>query len=196
MRFLDVLLGRTKPVEPNLDVLFAIPSAAYTLQAELGMAPTGRGAVCFKAAEGAAAEAARDELRALLEADDSARTSVTGDEFGFTWITCQRADADLSALVTQLHAVNQILADAQFGPTLLCTVIGFGTESGKTQPATTPRLGLVYLFKRGTVYPFAPTGANQRDTALELRVRAALGGELPLEPELDRWFALWSAPVP
>jgi hypothetical protein len=190
MRFLDALLGRTKPVEPNLDVLFAIPSAAYTLQARLDMAPTGRGAVCFKAAEGAAAQAARDELQALLQAEDSARTTVTGDEFGFTWITCQRADADLSALVTHLHAVNSVLADARFGPTLLCTVIAFNARGPTT------RVGLVYLFKRGTFYPFAPSSANQRDTALELGVRAALAGELPIEPELNRWFALWSAPVP
>lgn len=191
MRLFDVLLGRTKPVEPNLDVLFAIPSAAYTLQAELGTAPTGKGAVCFKAAEGGAADAASEELKALLEADDSAGTSITGDEFGFTWVTCLRTDADLSALVTQLHAVNRVLADARFGPTLLCTVIGFGGPA-----AAAPRLGLVYLFKRGTIYPFAPTGANQRDNALELRVRAALADDLPMEPELDRWFALWSAPVP
>jgi hypothetical protein len=189
-RFLDALLGRTKPVEPNLDVLFEVPSAAYTLQAALGMAPTGKGGVCFKSAEGGAAEAARDELQALLEADDSARTSITDDEYGFTWVTCQRADADLSALVTQLHAVNSVLADARFGPTLLCTVIAFSAQ-GPTTP-----LGLVYLFKRGTFYPFAPSRANQRDNALELRIRATLAEELPIEPELDRWFALWSAPVP
>lgn len=191
-RFLDVLLGRTKPVEPNLDVLFAIPSAAYTLQAALDIAPTGKGAVCFKTAEGAAVEAARAELQALLEADDSALTSITGDEFGFTWITCHRADADLAALVTQLHAVNRVLSDARFGPALLCTVIAFSAQG----TSVTSRLGLVYLFKRGTFYPFAPSGAHQRDSALELRVRAALAAELPIEPELDRWFALWSAPVP
>ena len=28
MGFLDTLLGRTKPVAPNLDVLFQLPSAA------------------------------------------------------------------------------------------------------------------------------------------------------------------------
>lgn len=192
MRFLDVLLGRTKPIEPNLDVLFAIPSAAYTLQAALDMAPTGRGAVCFQAAEGEAAQAASDELQALMRAEDSARTAITGDEFGFTWITCQRTDADLSALVTQLHAVNRVLADARFGPTLLCTVIAFDVP----RSTTAPRVGLVYLFKRGTFYPFAPSTAKQRDTALELRVRATLAEELPIEPELNRWFALWSAPVP
>ena len=35
-------------------------------------------------------------------------------------------------------------------------------------------LYLVYLAKQGTFYPFAPTGAEQRDTELELRLRSML----------------------
>ena len=53
---------------------------------------------------------------------------------------------------------------------------------------------MVYLYKRGTVYPFAPTGEHTRDTALELEVRAALRGELPIETDLGRWFPVWGAP--
>jgi hypothetical protein len=52
MGFLDAILGRTKPVKPNLDVLFAVPAASLTLQADLGLAPTGIGGVCFSSAEG------------------------------------------------------------------------------------------------------------------------------------------------
>jgi hypothetical protein len=46
--FLDTLLGRTKPVQPKLDDLFALPSAAVTLDAGAGFKPTGSGSVCFK----------------------------------------------------------------------------------------------------------------------------------------------------
>ena len=190
MGFLDTLLGRTKPVKPNLDVLFAIPSAALTLQAALGMAPTGAGAVCFKAAEGQAAAQAQTEALALLNTEPDASATVSHDEFGYTWVTVRRTDADLSALVTALHAVNTTLAEAGFGPTLLCTVIGFAAGD---DPAR--RLGLVYLFKRGTVYPFAPTGRQTRDTAVEMQVRAGLAGELPVEPDLGRWFPIWGTPA-
>jgi hypothetical protein len=72
-------------------------------------------------------------------------------------------------------------------------------------------LGLVYLFKQGRFYPFAPrlgagsqgasgrdvavAGAGQgRDTMLELQVRDLLSPELPMEPELSRWFPIWGAP--
>ena len=54
---------------------------------------------------------------------------------------------------------------------------------------------LVYLAKRGTFYPFAPTGHEQRDTELELRLRSTIGSDLPTEPDLSRWFPLWELPV-
>ena len=39
MGLLDILLGRTKPVAPDLDQLFALPSAAVTLEAAAGLTP-------------------------------------------------------------------------------------------------------------------------------------------------------------
>ncbi len=191
MGFLDALLGRTKQVKPNLDVLFAVPTAAYTLSSALGFEPTGSGSVCFRSAEGQPAAQAQADALALLGADTGTRTEVSRDEYGYTWITCQRADTDLSGLATDLHAVNTTLSEAGYGPNLLCTIITFtGTASG----GAARRLGLVYLFKRGTFYPFAPTGNQRRDTALELSARASLSGELPIEGDLSRWFPVWGAP--
>ncbi|MBK1783908.1 PspA-associated protein PspAB [Prauserella cavernicola] len=192
MGLLDILLGRTKPPKPDLDVLFAIPGAAYTVEAGLGFVPTGAGAVCFKAAEGGAAGRTREDILSLLHLDETTGVTAADDEYGYTWITCRQSTVDLPALMTQLHAANATLADAGFGSSLLCTVIGFtGTD-----PAKPRRLGLIYLFKRGSVYPFAPNGPHTRDSALELQTRAALADELPIEPDLDRWFPVWSAPVP
>jgi hypothetical protein len=58
------------------------------------------------------------------------------------------------------------------------------------------RLGLVYLYKRGTFYPFAPLAgeAQRRDNALELQVKAALADDLRIEQDLSRWFPIWGAP--
>ncbi|MDX6223032.1 MAG: hypothetical protein QOD91_2086, partial [Frankiales bacterium] len=69
MGFLDSLLGRSKPVKANLDDLFALPTAALTLQASMGLTPTGEGAVCFKAAEGGAFATMQAEAQQLLAAD-------------------------------------------------------------------------------------------------------------------------------
>jgi hypothetical protein len=195
MGLLDALLGRSTPPKPNLDALFALPNAAITLEAAVGLKPTGVGSVCFKAAEGGAFARAQADLTSLLRADQQTRVEQVDDDFGFTWLVCRRDPADLPGLATDLHAVNSTLADAGFGPGLLCSMVVFAggpSDGGRDTGAHT--LALVYLYKRGTFYPFAPTGAQVRDTAFELHVRAQLGSDLPVEKDLTRWFPLWSAP--
>jgi hypothetical protein len=192
MGLLDILLGRTKPVAPDLDRLFALPSAAVTLQAAAGFTPTGQGAVCFATVEGAAFEQTHREVRALLDADsdrDGPPVELRQDDYGYSWLVSHRAPDQLAPLVTDLHAVNSQLEANGYGPQLLCSLAGFRNHSDR-------RLALVYLYKRGTFYPFAPLpGEHQRrDNALELQVRAALADDLPIEQDLSRWFPLWGAP--
>jgi hypothetical protein len=186
--FLDTLLGRTKPVQPNLDALFSLPTAAITLQAAMGFTPTGTGSVCFRAAEGRAFSDIEAEVRELLSMGaDAAQVEVTGDSYGFTWLVCKHSSDDIESLVTDLHAVNTSLADGGFGPQLLCTLVGFTDASGR-------KVGIVYLYKRGTFYPFAPQTGERRDNALELEVRGNVGADLKIEPDLSRWFPVWGAP--
>ncbi len=188
MGFLDTLLGRTKPVPPKLDALFALPTAAITLQAAMDLSPTGTGSVCFRAAEGRAFSDIEKDVRELLSmGTDAAQVEVTSDKYGFTWLVCRHSADDMEALVTDLHAVNSSLADGGFGPQLLVTLVGFTGASGS-------RLGIVYLYKRGTFYPFAPLPGERRDNALELQVRSAVGADLNIEPDLTRWFPVWGAP--
>jgi hypothetical protein len=186
--FLDTLLGRTKPVQPNLDALFELPTAAITLQAAMGMRPTGTGSVCFRAAEGRAFADIEGEVRELLSMGaDAAPVELTNDSYGFTWLVSKHTSDDMEALVTDLHAVNTSLAGGGFGPQLLCTLVGFADDRGR-------KVGIVYLYKRGTFYPFAPLPGEHRDNALELEVRGQVGSDLKIEPDLGRWFPVWGAP--
>ncbi|MFI5676238.1 PspA-associated protein PspAB [Streptomyces cellulosae] len=192
MGLLDILLGRTKPVAPDLDQLFALPSAAVTLEAAASFTPTGRGAVCFATVEGAAFEQTHREVQALLDADadrDGPPVELRRDEYGYSWLVSERASDQLPLLVNDLHAVNTSMEVNGFGPQLLCSLAGFQDPQGRS-------LALVYLYKRGTFFPFAPLpGQGQRrDNALELRVKAALSGDLRIEQDLGRWFPVWGAP--
>lgn len=162
MGLLDILLGRTKPVVPDLDRLFALPSAAVTLEAAASFTPTGRGAVCFATVEGAAFEQTHREVQALLDADterDGPPVELSRDEYGYSWLVSQRGPDQLPLLVNDLHAVNSSMEVNGFGPQLLCSLAGL-----------------------------------RRDNALELRVRAALAGDLRVEEDLNRWFPVWGAP--
>jgi hypothetical protein len=185
MGLLDTILGRSKPARPDLDALFALPSAAVTLEAGLSLKPTGTGSVCVKPAEGAGFAGLREQIDQLLAADNDKYTE-TKDAFGFSWTTRQGDPADIQDLVGDLHTVNASLEDAGFGPALLCTLVTFTDGSSP--------VGLVYLYKRGTWYPFVPTGKDQRDNARELQLRATIGSDLKVEPDLSRWFPVWGAP--
>ncbi|GAA3109131.1 PspA-associated protein PspAB [Streptomyces echinatus] len=192
MGLLDILLGRTRPVAPDLDRLFALPSAAVTLEAAAGFTPTGGGAVCFASVEGAAFERIHHEVRELLDADTD-RTGppveVRRDGYGYSWLVSRRSPGQLPQLVNDLHAVNSSLEAGGFGPQLLCSLAAFADGGGR-------KLALVYLYKRGTFYPFAPLpgAAERRDTALELQLKAVLGDDLRIEQDLGRWFPVWGAP--
>ncbi|HEV2824229.1 MAG TPA: hypothetical protein VG035_03350 [Actinomycetota bacterium] len=202
MKFLDALLGRSRPKQPKLDALFGVTGAAITLEASAGLRPTGQAAVCFKPASGQGFAAASEELHGLLDLavkEAGSTLKITDDRYGYRWVVL--ADPEVEDLVTSVHLVNSTLEQHGFGPQLLCSVFAF-TDGGSgglkdSPPVNTSgrRVHLVYLYKRGTFYPFAPLDGERRDNELELRVKAALEGELPVEPELARWFALWGLPL-
>jgi hypothetical protein len=154
------------------------------------------------------------EVDSLLSMDGAGQFHRAEDSYGYHWLVIE--DADIEELVTRVHMVNSSLADSGWGPQLLCSVFGVaglpptdpappsagGEESGATPGPTAgpgrviPSTGfLVYLFKRGTFYPFIPTGHEQRDTEEELRLKSLVADDLVVEPELDRWFPLWDLPV-
>jgi hypothetical protein len=187
MGFLDTILGRSKPAQANLDDLFALPSAALTLQAATDFKPTGSGSVCFSSAEGRAFSDIQKDVRDLLSMDGKTPPEVSADSFGFTWLVCRHPADDVEGLVTDLHAVNSSLEGGGFGPQLLCTILALRDSRSRS-------LGLVYLYKRGTFYPFAPTGGQRRDNSLELQIRGMLTDDLKIEPDLERWFPVWGAP--
>ena len=186
MGFWDTVRGRTAPKKANLDSLFLIPNAALTLQTAAGLEPVGLGAVCYRAAEGSAFSQTQQDVVDLLDADDDGPdVERTVDRFGFTWLITRQDD--MSVLCTDLHAVNTSLEAQGFGGGLLCSIVPFQSADGR-------KVGLVYLYKQGTFYPVAPTGPQQRDNLLELQVRDHLARELPIEPQLHRWMAVWDAP--
>ena len=192
MSFLDSLLGRSKPVKANLDDLFALPTAAPTLQAAMGLISEGQGAVCFKAAEGAAFATMQAEVEALIAADGGPAEQVH-DPYGYTWLVCKHDPDDLPGLVTDLHAINSSLEAAGFGSALLCSVIGFTGRVNGVERTGGPGLPLqarhvlpVRAAGRSASRQCARAAAAQRDRRRpEVRDRPR-----PLVPGLGRTRAL------
>ena len=188
MGLLDVLRGQRAPRRADLDRIFGIGSAAVTLEVSLGLTSTGRAGVCFRAIDAGVFTQLVQEIEELLAAtssDSGTTVSRHDDSFGFSWVVI--ADPDMDDLATTTHVVSQSLEERGFSEQLLCAVFGFDGAPGP--------LDLVYNYKRGSFYPFAPRGADRRDTILERRVQSMLASELSLEPELERWYPVWDAPV-
>jgi hypothetical protein len=186
--FWDVLRGGSRPKPPKLDQLFALPGAAISLQTALGFTVTGAGSVCYRAAQGRGALETASEASALVGLDAGPRMQSTMDQFGYTWLTVRTDPPDVGSLVTDLHAVNASLETDGYGSGLLCSVVAF--RSATDAPAY-----LVYLYKQGTFYPFAPTGNQRRDALLERQMRDAVQPDLPLEDDTSRWLPLWDLPL-
>jgi hypothetical protein len=185
---LDVLRGQRAPKRADLDAIFGIASAALTLDASLGLVTTGRAAVCFKSVEAAVFDDLVREIEALLAAtssDSGTTVSRHDDSYGYSWVVI--ADPDIDDLATTTHVVSQSMEERGFSEQLLCAVFGFDGPPGA--------LDLVYGYKRGAFYPVAQRGEGRRDNTFELRVKSVLEGELSVEPELERWYAVWDAPV-
>lgn len=183
----DVLFGRKQLKEASREQLFALSTARITLEL-LGLKPGGAAAVVFKplsAGEFAQAEADLRELLAAVAHDSGSRLERKGDDYGYQWLILH--DEDFEDLVTGIHLVGGELADRGFSSQLLAAVFRF--EDG-AQPAY-----FVYGYKRGTFWPFVPTGKNERDNAKELSLKAKIENELPIEPDLTRWFGLFGAPL-
>ena len=147
------------------------------------------GAICFKPlSAGDFARAASDveQLLDSIAAESGSKLERRDDTFGYSWVIVR--DPQLEDQVTTVHAVAQGLAEQGFGEQLLAAIFKF---DGGTNPVY-----FVYGYKRGAFWPFVPTGKDQeRDNAEELELKAKLEGELPIEPDLSRWLALFDAPL-
>jgi hypothetical protein len=187
--FADILFGRKRLKGARLDKLFALPAARVTLESELGLKPAGVGAVVFKplsAGEFARAEQEIDELLGVAAQSSGSEVRRRQDSLGFQWLVVR--DRDFEDLVTSIHLVSSELEARGFGGQLLAALFAFDGQDG--------RVYLIYGFKRGTFWPFVPTGKEQeRDNAEELRLRNELQDELPIEPDLTRWLGLFDAPL-
>jgi hypothetical protein len=184
----DVVFGRKKLSEPKDDRLFALATAAVTLDTELGLKTAGAAAVTFKPLSSGDFSRVDSDVEQLIKtAGGSAGSDVErkSDTYGFEWLIVR--DPELENQVTAVHAVAQELTDQGFGAQLLAAPFRF---EGGEHPVY-----WIYGFKRGAFWPFVPTGGQKRDNATELELKAKLEEELPIEQDLTRWLALFDAPI-
>ena len=190
MGLFDILTGKRKMKAPAESRLFAMSTAAVTLEMTLELRSSGKAAIVFQPLATADFSSIVTDMEEVLRGTgDDAGTQVerTDDSFGYRWMVL--SDEDFEDLVVGINVVSQALQDGGYGERILCAVFAF--RDPQDQPVY-----WIYNYKRGTFYPFVPAGGDQRrDSERELRLRAQIGNELPVEAELERWFPLWGIPI-
>jgi hypothetical protein len=184
----DTLFGKKKLSEPKEDQLFALTTAAVTLDTALGLKSSGAAAIAFKPQSSGEFRSAFDDVDQLVEAVAAQGGSTIerkSDQYGYEWVIVH--DDQLEDLVAAAHALASELTAKGFGSQLLAAIFRF---NGYEHPVY-----WIYGFKRGAWWPFIPAGENTRDNAKELELKSQLEGELPVEQDLTRWLALFDAPV-
>jgi hypothetical protein len=190
MGLFDGLLGgKGKLAQPAPDRLFAMTTAYITLETGLGIKGSGSAGIVFQPLGTADFKGIVTETEELLRGaaeDTGTEIETADDEFGYRWLVLR--DDDFEDLVVSLNTVSTQLQGGGYGDRLLACVFAF-EEEGRP-------LYFIYNFKRGAFYPFVPAqGKQQRDGERELRLKAQVGSELPMEEDMTRWFPLWEIPL-
>ena len=191
-----MLTGRHTVKGPAPDRLFAITTAYVTLQAEHQIDPTGQAAIVFQALATSDFESTLEEMEQVVSAtggESGCTVASEDDSYGYRWMILHNPEGAPSVedLAVGINAVSGSIETAGYGERLLCAVFAF-------DDARKRRVYFIYNYKRGYWYPFVPNPADpgqQRDTERELQIKAQIASELPIEPELERWFPLWGIPI-
>ncbi len=187
----DILTGRHQVKGPAPDRLFAISTAYVTLQAEHQVDPAGAAAIVFQALATSEFEATIKEMEEVVKAtggESGTTVSTQDDDYGYRWMVLRNPAGAPSVedLAVGVNAVAGSIETAGHGERLLCAVFAF-------LDAQKRRIYFIYNYKRGDWYPFVPdpSGAQERITERELQLKAQIESDLPIEPEIERWFPLW-----
>jgi hypothetical protein len=191
----DMLTGRHEVKGPAPDRLFAITTAWVTLQSQYQVNPTGKAAIVFQALATSEFEATLKEMEEVVSAtggESGTKVATQDDSYGYRWmILSNPPDApSVEDLAVGINAVATSIETAGHGERLLCAVFAF--KDAQSRPVY-----FIYNYKRGYWYPFvpAPGSEQERSTERELQIKAQIGEELPIEPEIERWFPLWGIPI-
>jgi PspAB-like protein len=190
----DILTGRHAVKGPAPDRLFAISTAYVALQAEHQIDPVGTAAIVFQALATSEFEATLRDMEEVVKAtggDSGTSVTTQDDSYGYRWMVLRNPAGAPSVedLAVGINAVAGSIETAGHGERLLCAVFAFADAQKR-------RVYFIYNYKRGFWYPFVPAGGEQqRSTERELQIKAQMAAEIPMEPELERWFPLWGIPI-
>ncbi|AOW81180.1 hypothetical protein HTSR_2019 [Halodesulfurarchaeum formicicum] len=169
----------TRDADP--DDLFQLTAASVTMTVDLDYEPGDTAGLVFSAMDSTDFQGALRDVEAVLEG--SGWSSVHEDDHGYTWAVATRDGFE--ELVADIYVAADTLADRGYGDRLLAAVFHFEPQSGDQD------VYWIYSFRRGSFYPFVPSGPSSRDDAREVKLQSVMDEELDVEEDTQYWYPLW-----
>ncbi len=194
----DILTGRHEVKGPAPDRLFAISTAYIALQTEHNIEPAGAAAIVFQALQTSEFESVIKEMEEVVVAtggESGTKVHTQDDSFGYRWMVLN--GGSIEDLAVGINAVSGSIETAGHGERLLVRRV-------RLQGRQEPRALLHLQLQARLLVPVraglgrrlsSSTQATERSTERELQLKAQMASELPIEPELERWFPLWGIPI-
>ena len=190
MGLFDILTGKRKMKQPAESRLFAMSTAAVHLEMSMDLHSAGKAAIVFQPLATADFDGIVKDMEEVVRGtgeETGTTLERTDDEHGYRWMIL--SDEEFEDLVVGVNGVSTAIQAGGYGERVLAAVFAFRDAQDKP-------VYWIYNYKRGAFYPFVPSsGEQQRDNEREMRLKAQIGADLPVEPELSRWFPLWGIPV-
>ena len=134
-----------------------------------------------------------EEVVKATGGDSGTTVSTEDDSYGYRWMVLRNPDGAPSVedLAVGINAVSR----ARSRPP--ATASGCCARCSPSRTRKGSAIYFIYNYKRGYWYPFVPAAgaSSERSTERELQLKAQMASELPIEPELERWFPLWGIPI-
>ena len=172
----------TRPADP--DDLFQLTSGSVTMEVDLDYEPGDVAGLCFSSMDSTDFRDALRDVEAVLEG--GGWSSIHEDGHGYTWAVAERSMFE--ELVTDIYVAADTLDDRGYGNRLLAAVFAF--EPDDDGDGGRP-VYWIYSFRRGSFYPFAPTGTDSRDSSVELKLQSLMDEDLDVEDDTAYWYPLW-----
>ncbi len=172
------------------DSLFALTTAAVSLDTRLGIRSSGRAAICLHDTDGTRFSDMIEENRRFLDiSKDEFHLSyeVTKDSLGYIWFVLH--GGQIEDLVTAVNAIGETVMENGFQSQLLASLFEFKSDRGPDI------LYLIYNYKQNLFYPFVPMRDKTRNNEIELRILALMKEELPMQEDLELWYPMWDMPI-
>lgn len=181
----------------DADAVFSLSSAHITMETKLGLAFSGKAAICLKGVSGMQFEDMKNELARFFDisrADSGLRYRIATDQYGYLWVVLE--DDEIEDMLAAVMAAGDTIKERGFSAQLLACVFEFTNTSDSALGDKKNPKYLIYNYKRNNFYPFVPlAGKKIRYVEDEMKIMSVLANEVPFERDMPLWYPLWDLPV-